>query len=128
MRSLAVSRWYGSAPIPASDQPPYINGVARLAGEIDPFELLAALQKIERDAGRQRGVVNAARTLDLDIIDFGGQVVQSSNLVLPHPRAHERAFVLRPLLDVYPGWIHPVLQRSVSELLSQLPAQGIWVL
>lgn len=123
-----MSRWYGSAPIPASDQPPYINGVALLDAGIDPFQLLAALQKIERDAGRHRGIANAARTLDLDIIDFGGQVIQAPNLVVPHPRAHERAFVLRPVADVWPEWMHPGLQRSVFDLLAQLPDQQIWAL
>ena len=128
LRVVAVSRWYGSAPIPASDQPPYINGVALLAGNVDPCWLLASLQAIEQAAGRQRSVPNAARTLDLDIIDFGGHVSHEASLVLPHPRAHLRAFVLRPLADVCPEWIHPVLHRSVEALLGDLPEQDIWAL
>ena len=90
--------------------------------------LLAWLQVIEADAGRSRSVPNAARTLDLDIIAMGdgGQMVRAvPDPVLPHPRAHLRAFVLVPLLDVAPNWIHPVLRRSAGELLAALPPQEV---
>ena len=122
--SLAgVSRWYRTAPVPASSQPDYVNGVVRLRGTVDPGALLASLHALERQAGRQRGVANAARTLDLDIIDMAGQIRASPDPVLPHPRARVRAFVLLPLQDVAPDWVHPGLEPGsghVSVLLDRL--------
>lgn len=133
LQLCALSRWYLTEPIPPSDQPPYVNAVAVLAVEPaarapDPIDLLASLQAIEALAGRVRGQPNAARTLDLDIIAMGeaGEMVrQAPDPVLPHPRAHLRAFVLAPLLEVAPRWMHPVLGRRVKDLLAQLPCQGI---
>jgi 2-amino-4-hydroxy-6-hydroxymethyldihydropteridine diphosphokinase len=130
-RVVALSRWYATAPIPVSDQPPYINGVALMAfpdeAPVDPAALLAALMRIEAACGRQRGVPNAARTLDLDLIAItapGGPILRvSSDPVLPHPRAHLRAFVLAPILDVDPGWKHPVLGTSAKALLAGLDSQ-----
>lgn len=120
-----LSRWYLTAPVPASDQPDYVNGVAHLVGETEPSALLAALQKIEACAGRRRGVPNAARTLDLDIIDCDGRVRTDADPILPHPRAHQRGFVLLPLRDVAPGWVHPVLHRDIDTLIAALPAQQV---
>ena len=122
---VGLSRWYESAPIPPSGQPNYINAVAHLRGDIDPARLLGMLQKIERDAGRRRGAVNAARILDLDIVAMGEVVRTGPDPILPHPRAHLRAFVLLPLADVAPHWVHPVLHRGVRDLLDALPAQAI---
>jgi 2-amino-4-hydroxy-6-hydroxymethyldihydropteridine diphosphokinase len=128
MRLAALSRWYQSAPIPPSGQPPYINGVARLEGTAEPAALLAALHGIEAAAGRRRGAANAARTLDLDIIDIDGQVRDAPDPVLPHPRAHARAFVLLPLAEVAPGWVHPRLGRNAAALIAALPPQQISLL
>jgi 2-amino-4-hydroxy-6-hydroxymethyldihydropteridine diphosphokinase len=125
LRLVAVSRWYRSAAQPPSDQPPYINGVCRLDGEAEPAALLAALHAVEAAAGRVRGERNAARTLDLDLIDLDGVLRDTPDPVLPHPRAHERAFVLRPLADVAPDWRHPRLGRSVADLLAALPDQDV---
>ncbi len=121
----AVSPFYLSAPVPVSDQPPYVNGVLRGAGEIDPAELLARLLDIESRFGRRRMTPNAARSLDLDIIAMGGLIRPAPDPVLPHPRAHERAFVLRPLADVAPDWRHPRLGLTAAELLARLPPQDI---
>lgn len=128
LRLRALSRWYVTAPIPASDQPDYVNGVAHLQGIADPVELLAALQAIEAVAGRRLGARNAARSLDLDIIAIDGMVRDYPDLVLPHPRAHERAFVLLPLGDVAPGWVHPRLGRPLGHLIAALPAQEVRLL
>ncbi len=119
------SRWFSSAPMPPSGQPRYINGVVRLNGSVPPATLLAALQAIEQAAGRIRGAPDAARTLDLDIIDMDGMVRAAPDPVLPHPRMHQRAFVLYPLRDVAPAWIHPVLGRTVAALIAALPTQDI---
>lgn len=125
MRLLALSRWWASAPLPPSAQPDYVNGVARLEGEIAPEALLTALQALERGAGRFPSVANAARPLDLDIIAVGRLVRRTPDPVLPHPRAHLRAFVLAPLAEVAPGWVHPSLGQTVEALLASLPAQRL---
>jgi len=125
LRLVARSRWYSSAPVPPSGQPNYINGVAYLAGQAEPGELLAWLHGIEAEYGRVRGAANAARTLDLDIIAMGDAVRAAPDPVLPHPRAHLRAFVLLPLAELAPNWVHPVLHRPISALIAALPPQEI---
>jgi 2-amino-4-hydroxy-6-hydroxymethyldihydropteridine diphosphokinase len=119
------SRWYSSAPIPAGDQPRYINGIVRVEGGVTPEKLLADLQSIEAQAGRTRGKPNEARVLDLDIIDMGGLQRPAPDPILPHPRAHLRAFVLLPLRDVAPNWTHPTLRIPLAALLGALPPQDI---
>jgi len=121
----AVSRWYRTAPVPSSGQPDYINGVVRLDGASDPQALLAELHKIEDTAGRVRAEVNAARVLDLDLLAVDDQVVATSELVLPHPRLAQRAFVLVPLCDVAPGWVHPGLGQSAAALLAGVNRAGV---
>jgi 2-amino-4-hydroxy-6-hydroxymethyldihydropteridine diphosphokinase len=128
LRRTGLSRWFATDPVPPSGQPPYINGVARLDGVADPAALLAALQAIEHASGRVRGAPNAARTLDLDIAAMGDMVRDAPDPVLPHPRMHLRAFVLAPLLDVAPDWVHPRLGRTARALLDALPDQGIHAL
>jgi 2-amino-4-hydroxy-6-hydroxymethyldihydropteridine diphosphokinase len=118
-----LSRWYETVPVPPSPQPNYINGVARFEGAPDPAWMLARLHEIEAEAGRARSVPNAPRSLDLDIVDIGGLVRDAPDPVLPHPRAHERAFVLLPLAEVAPGWVHPRLHRRVDDLIAALPRQ-----
>ncbi|MFW7266497.1 2-amino-4-hydroxy-6-hydroxymethyldihydropteridine diphosphokinase [Gluconacetobacter sp. Hr-1-5] len=125
LRVVAVSAWYESAPVPPSGQPPYVNGVVNVAGEIDPAALLAALQAIEAEAGRRRTVANAARPLDLDIVAMGPCVRDAPDPILPHPRAEDRAFVLLPLRDVAPGWRNPRTGHGVGAAIAALPAQQI---
>ena len=133
LRLRALSRWYLTDPVPPSGQPPYVNAVALLAAEpeaasLGPADLLTRLQAIEAQAGRVRDERNAARPLDLDIIAMGeaGEMVRiAPDPVLPHPRAHLRAFVLVPLLDVAPGWVHPVFRHPAKDLLRDLPQQGV---
>jgi len=124
---ITVSRWYESAPLPPSGQPPYVNGVVRMqqtpGAEVDPAALLARLQAIEAAFDRVRGAANAARTLDLDIVAMGDLIRRAPDPILPHPRAHLRAFVLAPIRDVAPGWVHPVLGVSVEALLAGLRDQ-----
>jgi 2-amino-4-hydroxy-6-hydroxymethyldihydropteridine diphosphokinase len=132
MRLIGLSRWFETAPIPPSGQPPYVNAVAALLMEggsaIDPADLLARLMGIEAECGRERTTPNAARTLDLDIIGIGNVVRDAPDPILPHPRAHLRAFVLAPLADVAPDWVHPVLGQTAAALLAALPPQEIRVL
>jgi len=120
LRLIAISRWYRSPAWPPSDQPDYINGAVLMDGTATPAWLLAELHKIEAQAGRQRSIVNAARPLDLDIIDMAGLIRPSPDPILPHPRAHLRSFVLRPIADILPTWRHPSLGLSTTELLASL--------
>lgn len=126
MRLRGVSAWWESAPIPPDPRsPPYVNGVVLMEGETTPEALLAALHAIEEEAGRVRPYPNAPRVLDLDLIDLGGRVRRGPSPILPHPRAHLRAFVLKPLAEVAPGWVHPVLERPVAGLLEGVRDQAI---
>lgn len=126
LRLRAVSSWWQSAPIPPDpESPPFVNGAALLEGKIAPEALLAALHAIEAEAGRARPRPNAPRVLDLDLIDLGGRVRQGAPPLLPHPRAHLRAFVLRPLIEIAPGWVHPVLGEGAEALLRRLEPQEI---
>jgi 2-amino-4-hydroxy-6-hydroxymethyldihydropteridine diphosphokinase len=115
------SRWYESEPVPPSDQPWYVNGVAAIATVLEPMALLAALLALEAEFGRRRGAPNAARTLDLDLLDCDGRQCATTGLVLPHPRLHERRFVLVPLAEIAPGWRHPCFGLTANELLERLP-------
>jgi 2-amino-4-hydroxy-6-hydroxymethyldihydropteridine diphosphokinase len=121
LHPIACSPWYESAPVPASDQPWFANAVVLVETEREPEFLLDWLQTIEARFGRQRGERNAARTLDLDLIDYDGLIVDTPRLTLPHPRMHERRFVLAPLCDLAPGWRHPLLGTAAAALLAGLP-------
>ncbi len=124
IRVLARSRWWRSAPVPPSDQPWFVNGAARLETTLSPEALLERLLGLERRFGRIRSERNAPRALDLDLLDYDGLVLKSGGpegLVLPHPRLHERAFVLLPLAELAPAWRHPVSGASAAELLAALP-------
>lgn len=122
VRICARSRWYGSAPVPPAPQPWFVNGVAALANAPGAPALLALLQRLEARFGRVRGARNAARVLDLDLLDHDGQVMETPFLTLPHPRLGERRFVLVPLAEIAPSWRHPLSGLSARELLARLPA------
>ena len=99
-RLAGRSSLYRSAPLDAPGQPDYVNAVAALDTELSAAQLLAALQDLERSHGRERPYPNAPRTLDLDLLLYGDLCLASAMLTLPHPRMHERAFVLAPLLEL----------------------------
>ncbi len=124
LRLVAVSSWHRTKPVPPlPGAPDFVNGVARLEGEAEPAALLAALHGLEAASGRQRSFTNAPRSLDLDLIDLNGQLRDAPDPVLPHPRAHLRRFVLAPLMEVAPDWVHPRLGLPVAALLAGLPAE-----
>ncbi len=118
----ARSSLWRSAPLGYTDQPGFINAVARLETDLSPEALLDALQVIENAHGRVRSFANAPRTLDLDLLLFDDEVSSSPRLTLPHPRMHERAFVLEPLLEVDPGATIPG-HGDARDLVAALRAQ-----
>jgi len=123
VRVQARSSWYESAPVPPSDQSWFVNAVATVATELAPAVLLRTLHDVESALGRVRGDArNAPRAADLDLLDYDGRVSAPDDWPrLPHPRLHERAFVLRPLLELAPDWRHPVRGLAAGDLLRRLP-------
>jgi 2-amino-4-hydroxy-6-hydroxymethyldihydropteridine diphosphokinase len=113
---LARSRWWSSAAWPDPEGNEYRNGIAIVEANGPPQAVLEALFAIEREFGRIRGEPNAPRTLDLDLIAYGRAVRAGRGLILPHPRAHERLFVMGPLAEIAPEWLHPVLHKTAAEL------------
>ena len=121
IRVAVQSGWYLSEPVPVSEQPWFANAVAIIESELAPAALLRRLQAIEVEFGRVRTVPNAARTLDIDLLDHDSLLCDTATLTLPHPRLHERRFVLAPLCEIAPGWRHPGLGLTAMELLARLP-------
>jgi 2-amino-4-hydroxy-6-hydroxymethyldihydropteridine diphosphokinase len=128
VRILVKSQWYDSAPVPPSDQPWYTNAVAVVGTALAPDALLGVLQAVESEFGRVRTVRNAARVLDLDLIAYHDRVIADGDrLIVPHPRMHERAFVLLPLAEIAPDWRHPVTGAPIAALIAALPPGQICV-
>jgi 2-amino-4-hydroxy-6-hydroxymethyldihydropteridine diphosphokinase len=115
-RLVARSRLYASAPVGYVDQPDFINAVAQVETGLAPRAMLAALLDIEHRHGRERSFRNAPRTLDLDLLLYGAAHFHEEGLTLPHPRMHERAFVLRPLLEIAPATVIPGRGRAADWL------------
>lgn len=122
VETLAASRPWRTPAWPDPSEPPFVNAAVRVSTDLDPGALMAALHDVEAQFGRVRGRRNAPRTIDLDLIDYGGRVAQGEpGPILPHPRAAQRAFVLLPLRDIAPRWRHPANGAGVAQLLAALP-------
>jgi 2-amino-4-hydroxy-6-hydroxymethyldihydropteridine diphosphokinase len=121
---LRLSPIYETDPV-GPPQPPYLNMVAELETELSPKGLLAEMLRVEKALGRERRERWGPRTLDLDLLLYGDLVLEEEGLSVPHPRLHERAFVLVPLLDLLPEGRHPLLGQSFAELLASLDASSV---
>ncbi len=118
------SGFWESAPVPASEQDWYVNAVVAVETALPPVALLAVLKGIEKMFGREDAPVrNAPRVLDLDLLAYHDLIVEEVGVVVPHPRAHERAFVLVPLQEIAPDWKHPVTREGIAGLISRLSAE-----
>lgn len=116
------SHLYSTEPVGFADQPRFINAVIELITDLDPQQLLSALLAIEYEFGRERsaGMRNGPRTLDLDILLYGDAIIREPGLEIPHPRLTQRTFALVPLCEIAPSLIHPMLGKTMKELLGSL--------
>jgi 2-amino-4-hydroxy-6-hydroxymethyldihydropteridine diphosphokinase len=128
-----VSSLYVTEPVGNKEQNWFLNAAVHIGCEQPPAELLFLLLAIERDLGRVRSAKNAPRTIDIDLLFYGDLVSESEDLAVPHPRLHERRFVLAPLAEIAPDLMHPVLGRSIQELADTLESDerverlaGVW--
>jgi 2-amino-4-hydroxy-6-hydroxymethyldihydropteridine diphosphokinase len=119
LKVLARSSWWRSASWPDRSLPDYLNGVAIVETRLPPRGVMAALQVLEAEYGRERATRNAPRTLDLDLIAYGRLVLDQGDLILPHPRAAERRFVMGPLAEIAPDWVHPLLGETAAALAAR---------
>ena len=115
---IKISNWYTSEPYPKLSQPWYVNSVVKITTNETSENLISILHKIENLFGRKRNKQNESRTLDLDIIDYNG-IIKNNNPILPHPRMHIRKFVLLPLRDIEPEWLHPNFKTKINDLILQ---------
>jgi 2-amino-4-hydroxy-6-hydroxymethyldihydropteridine diphosphokinase len=124
LHPLRVSPIYETEPVDYTAQPMFLNLAAEVETALTPRQFLAYAQTIEHDLGRVRDIPKGPRTLDIDILFYDDAIVREPDLEIPHPRLHERRFVLEPLADLEPDLRHPVTGRTVREMLACLPAQG----
>ncbi len=118
---ISLSRLYETAPAYVLDQPAFLNMAVQAGTNLSPLNLLLYLQQIETQIGREKSIRYGPREIDLDIIFYDDLILELPDLQIPHKRMQERGFVLRPLLDIAPDLIHPVLKKSITQLVDELP-------
>jgi len=122
---VRVSPVYETAPVDKLDQPDFLNLAAEIETTLFPMQLLRRVQRIERALGRRRLIDKGPRTVDIDILLYGGFVIQTAQLIVPHPRMHLRRFVLEPMAELAPNLRHPILGRTMSELRAAVLHQTV---
>ena len=120
-----VSSWYISEPIPKSDQPDFFNCIVFANTHLNAFNVLDNLHFIEANLGRLRVNINEPRSIDLDLIDFCNKISKCNRLIIPHPRAHLRRFVVEPIAEINPLWFHPIQKLNANQILNKLMKQKI---
>ena len=118
----AVSPLYAAEPVGRVEQDWFLNTCAHLETGLGAAALLGVIERIESDLGRQRDIPNGPRTIDIDLLLYGGRIVETAALTVPHPRMHQRRFVLEPLAAIAPDIMHPRLHKSIADLLQEQPA------
>jgi 2-amino-4-hydroxy-6-hydroxymethyldihydropteridine diphosphokinase len=118
----AVSAFYETEPVGLTSQPWFLNCAAKLDTEKMPRQLISGILNLEQAMGRQRMQKNGPRIIDIDILFFGTSVIDTHSLTVPHPRLHERRFVLEPLAEIAPDLRHPIFKRTIRALRDALPA------
>jgi len=119
------SRWYETAAVGLPGAPDFLNGAVLLETDLAPDELFRRTRDIERQLGRDSLRRTGSRTIDIDILFYGRQVISRPGLIVPHPRLHQRAFVLVPLAELAPNLVHPVLGKTVAEMLAEVDRAGV---
>jgi 2-amino-4-hydroxy-6-hydroxymethyldihydropteridine diphosphokinase len=127
LRYLKASSFYLTEPVGPVSQPPFVNAVAEWATELSPGDVLEILLGVEQEMGRERSLRWGPRAIDLDLLLFSDRIVDVPGLDVPHPRMHERRFILEPLAEVAPEAVDPRTGQSAAELLAALPGGGPWV-
>ena len=122
------SSWYESQPIPKSDQPNFFNCIVIANTLLNELDVLETLHKIEHKLGRRRKIANEPRVIDLDLIDYSNKILKNNQIIIPHPRAHKRRFVMEPLAELDPNWVHPILKKNACTILKKLNNQNIKII
>ena len=122
------SSWYESEPIPQSDQPNFFNCIIFANTILSELDVLDSLHEIEHKLGRRRKEANEARVIDLDLIAYSNKVLSNKEIIVPHPRAHQRRFVMEPLAELDKNWVHPILKTNINKILKNLDNQNIKII
>jgi 2-amino-4-hydroxy-6-hydroxymethyldihydropteridine diphosphokinase len=121
IRLVDCSAWYLTEPVGPQDQDWFVNGAVAVETDLPPRELLNFLLQVELELGRVRTIPWGPRTLDLDLLFYGNEIIDEEGIIVPHPLLQQRRFVLEPLADMVPSLVHPLLGRTVTELMENLP-------
>jgi 2-amino-4-hydroxy-6-hydroxymethyldihydropteridine diphosphokinase len=125
LRILRVSSFYETEPQDVPGQPWFLNAVAEAETDLFPKQVLFRVHRVEKELGRTRSEIKAARTIDVDILLYGAAIIDTDELIVPHPRLAERRFVLEPLAELAPNLRHPITGRSVAEMLKDVAGQRV---
>ncbi len=117
---IQISSFYQTPSYPNNSEPKFINLCIKLKSNLNASELLNEIKKIEKKLGRIRIKKNEPRTCDIDIVDFNGEIIKNDELIVPHPRLHLRNFVIYPLKEIEPNWVHPIFNKNIDSFFQEL--------